>query len=62
VILPLMDMDVVEIVQWRATMMIKGLQNLCYEKRLREMKLLNPKKRRLSAQIFSINTCREGAQ
>ena len=36
------DRDLLEKVQWRATKMIKGLEHLCYEKRLSDLALFSP--------------------
>ncbi|RMC14090.1 hypothetical protein DUI87_09178 [Hirundo rustica rustica] len=39
------DMELLEQVQWRAMKMIKGLEDLCYEKRQRELSLFILKRR-----------------
>jgi len=38
---PAQDTEKLESVHWRATKMIRGLENLAYEKRLKEVDLFN---------------------
>ena len=38
------DRELLERVQWRATRMMRGLQHLSYEERLRALGLFSPKK------------------
>lgn len=51
----LKDIVKLERVHWRATMMIRGLENLAYEERLKEVDLFSLENKRLRVDLVSVS-------